>query len=385
VAFASLLLFAAARWRARCPRVVRTADLVLTNAVAIVIGLELVCLVWSRLWPSPLVWDESSVASGLNACRQKPGSRWFGLPCNSGGYPDEQFFVAGDQDLVVAVLADSFGLGVVPHAYHFTTVAERRLRESFGTRFQRIAVHDFGIASIGLSHYLYLLDHEVLDYRPQVVAICLFVGNDVLHHAPRYAQSRPLTVQGLLSYQIAARLFAVREHGAAAAQLAAIGASEPGEIPPWIADPSLEPPSFPVEEYMRIEAERFAVLDASATATDRALGRVQDGLDYAQRRLGDRLLVVLIPDEFQVDEQLFEQLLAAAPHPQSIQRELPQRRIRAHCAARGIAVLDLLPALRARAAAGERVYHRRDTHWNAAGNRIGGEALGAWIAQRVGG
>ena len=94
---------------------------------------------------------------------------------------------------------------------------------------------------------------------------------------------------------------------------------------------------------------------------------------------------MLIPDEFQVDEQLFEQLLAAAPHPQSIQRELPQRRIRAHCAARGIAVLDLLPALRARAAAGERVYHRRDTHWNAAGNRIGGEALGAWIAQRVGG
>ena len=89
--------------------------------------------------------------------------------------------------------------------------------------------------------------------------------------------------------------------------------------------------------------------------------------------------MVRIPDEFQVNDDLYAELTqdaAAGTH----ERDYPQKRIGAFCAEHKIELLDLLPALRE----GERqarTYHLRDTHWNAHGNAIAGRELARCLAE----
>ena len=92
--------------------------------------------------------------------------RPFGFRPNSGGFHDEEFFSADDDDFVVALLSDSFGLGVVPYRYNFATIAEQLLRRDLEAPGRRVAVHNFGIASLDLTGYAWLLQHEVPDTNP---------------------------------------------------------------------------------------------------------------------------------------------------------------------------------------------------------------------------
>ena len=86
----------------------------------------------------------------------------------------------------------------------------------------------------------------------------------------------------------------------------------------------------------------------------------------------------MIPDEFQVNDALYETLLARSERPDAYDRDMPQRLLREYAAAKGIPMLDLLPVLRAAEVDG-RTYHLRDTHWNARGNRVAGEAIADFI------
>ena len=89
---------------------------------------------------------------------------------------------------------------------------------------------------------------------------------------------------------------------------------------------------------------------------------------------------MLIPDELQVNNRLWAELGGGTADTAHLQREYPQRRITAWCAKQGIRVLDLLPLLR-RAEQSGRTFHLRDTHFNARGNRVVGEALAAELSR----
>ena len=95
---------------------------------------------------SPLFWQAGAISETIARFRGKPGDVRFNARLNSLGCYDDEFFVAKQQDVAVALLADSFGWGVVPLAYNFATVAERQLTEQIGEQVEgRVAIHDFGI------------------------------------------------------------------------------------------------------------------------------------------------------------------------------------------------------------------------------------------------
>ena len=137
----------------------------------------------SPIFPSPVFaggrTSDEAVRDALRRSRYKPHAQRFDRKLNSGGFVDDEPFVAEDRDLVVAVLADSFGVGVVPFAYNFATVAEWRLRHAIGGNFARVAVHNFGVAGVGLPEHFYLMRTEALPTSPSLVVLCLFVGNDI--------------------------------------------------------------------------------------------------------------------------------------------------------------------------------------------------------------
>ncbi|MBW2293661.1 MAG: hypothetical protein JRG94_15320 [Deltaproteobacteria bacterium] len=361
------------------------ADTVAANVLATVVILELLISLLGWIRPSPLL-SGRSVDDLLRAKRRPPGAAFFDRRLNSGGFADDEFFVAEERDLVIAVLADSFGLGIVPIDYNFITVAENVIRNRFEERYARVALHNFGVPAIGLTEYAVLLEEEVVHTAPQLVVVATFVGNDVLGGVIwGEVEERRHALQRWQLWTTAERL--LRLYGGATDEdrqrLIQIGrAEEPGEIPAHIHDASLESPIFSEEQFHWIEVRRARVTRPDLRDVAGKWDAYMKALEYFRRRLGDRLAVVIIPDEFQVNDRLWSTLVEATEGSNEMDRFAPQRRILAFCERAEIPCLDLLPSLK-RAERDGHTYHLRDTHWNARGNAVAGEAMGEFIADVV--
>lgn len=106
----------------------------------------------------------------------------------------------------------------------------------------------------------------------------------------------------------------------------------------------------------------------------------QDGV----RQHGARPVLLLIPSHLQVSEPTWTSV--AAKHGLSADRfdpAYPHERLKNYAAERGLDVIDLLPALRREAAKGQRLYFRRDPHWNRYGHEFAARCIAAEL-QRLG-
>jgi hypothetical protein len=377
------------------PRWRRVADIVVANVVIGILLLEGGLLIISRIAPSRIFFDPTSAASMIDVWRVKPHATGFGFRYSSLGYHDEEFFVASDNDLVVALLADSFGVGIVPYPYNFATVAETRLRSSLQDQYDRIAIHNFGVPATGMREYLHLLKEEALGYNPTRVVLCVFVGNDIDGIQNLSRRQRYLVQDWLISNYVAraqslyrnlraegrgltdlADLVGMKTLGSAVANEDQDNNSPSvtAEIPDHIHDWTKEPPHLDRSTFLHWEAKRLTVCDTENDETGSKYRDFFDALSRFDKALGDRLLVLLIPDQFQLEDDLWNELLLGLDRPEAYDRDYPQTRIGEFCDQHDIAYLDPLPLLREHQREG-RTYHLRDTHWNARGNRIAGEAL----------
>ena len=101
-----------------------------------------------------------------------------------------------------------------------------------------------------------------------------------------------------------------------------------------------------------------------------------DLLNEGVRSVGARLVVLVIPDELQIEgELLAEALEHAGIDREDIDLDRPQRALVRYFDSSEIRYLDVLPAMRRLYAEGVRLYKPRDTHWNEAGNEVAGRAL----------
>lgn len=358
------------KWLSR--KVFRLADTGLSGLIWTACGLEILLGIYIASHPSPLFFDSAVTTARIRAHRSPPGYPYFDFRCNSGGYYDTEFFISGPNDLVIAVLSDSFGFGRVPYRKNFVTVAEERVREGIGGGYRRVALHNFGIPCMEMPEYAHLLETEVLQTRPARVVLNLFAGNDIEGLHP--AKTRRLHLGNWWIFRVPQRLFRLSREPGFLEDSGRFGTAVDGEIDP----PGPEQPTFSDEAFMEIEMQRLPVCNPSDPGTAARYEAFFRALDYFHRRLGDRLAVTIIPDEFQVNDTLYAGLLSRTGPTFDCVRDLPQRRIGDFCANRGIPVLDFLPVLR-EAERGGRTYLPQDTHWNERGNRIAGERLGAFL------
>lgn len=140
-----------------------------------------------------------------------------------------------------------------------------------------------------------------------------------------------------------------------------------------------KPPALDEKAWLRIEFERLQVCHP------RPPRHITHGFDVTERlllelkaelaRRGVELVVLLIPDEVQVDPAVLRKALAAhGGSAADYDLELPQKRLSAFMRKSDIAFVDPLPELRERAQR-EPVYWPMDTHWNEAGCDVAARAL----------
>jgi hypothetical protein len=355
------------------PRALRTLELILaTLSCGVLLAEVSLRVVRDVLHPRWLSTPGTSVDAWLLSQRLPPGSVHAGQTVNRDGYVDDEPDALGPDAPWVACVGDSFSVGAVPHSHHYTLLAEQQLG---------LPVYNVGVVHAGPREYLAMIEQHVLPRRPRLVVLAVFLGND----AEDAQRGEPSLVERLTSPEEALVLVAARR------ALARRAAGELGEVArapqarrtgaeaeramPWLGDPFLEPPTFDEQRFRYIEYERARKLLVDSSARLEHLG---DWVVRIRAALGSTpLAVLLIPDEFQVDDALWREVLAIGL-PADSERDRPQRELSARLAREGIEHLDLLPALRAVEPLRDgrpHVYHLRDTHFNARGNRVAARGL----------
>jgi hypothetical protein len=113
------------------------------------------------------------------------------------------------------------------------------------------------------------------------------------------------------------------------------------------------------------------------------LGQISDRC----RERGVPLAVVVSPSHPQVSRSILEEgARSAGIDPAGIDVAVPQRRLAAFFAARGVPMLDLLPAF-ARAAQHsdpDGFYLNNDPHWSVSGNEIAAQEIARFVAVQPG-
>jgi hypothetical protein len=269
-------------------------------------------------------------------------------------------------------LGDSFVSALnVEESETFLAVAESTLRKDLGTA--RIDITNSGTPNYGTWHELRLFRKLAPLLNPQAVLLCVYVGNDVENNlSPRVAvvrdgllmEGRPQS--GILPYGL--RSWLQRNSMAyvffwnAWNQLRPrIGLTGSDTLRPERELISARPSPYVVKGY---------------EVTRELLRQFRDESEFR----GIPLFLVLIPAEFQVYPERFENALRKqGVDCSSLDFDLPQKRWSEILSSLRLPFIDLLQEFRSRRN-GSYLYMSLDGHLTVEGNRLAGEAIGQALA-----
>ncbi|MHC1791718.1 hypothetical protein [Solidesulfovibrio sp.] len=294
----------------------------------------------------------------------------------------------------VLAFGDSYVYSTVKTAFTPASVAADLL----GQAGAKARVVNLGEPGVSFFQYRKALDHWTGRIEADAVVVGIFLGNDCAEIA-RHLVPDDLPVNSVLRDNFVAiatgrkRLAGARhayglrllDYAADAINIQTTGDVVTVDVP--------EPHTGlygPLEPDRYLEMTRlFTVAGQAAQCGEMTRGwQALAGLGRDLARLGRegkmRVAVMLSPAEVMVNAGLWREMARAAGlDPKSFDPTLPGRMARAVLAkvAPQVAVLDLTPAFACAAARGDVLYPPREIHWNAAGNRLAGQALARFVGQ----
>lgn len=316
---------------------------------------EVLLRIYNYYFHSHIFYDSS-----YNRYRGKPHAELYGFRLNSGGFNDTEF-TAAPSDYRIVGLGDSFAFGIVPHDYTYFTKLEQKLQRMVGN----VSLFNMGISQTNPTDYYTILTQEGNHLDPDLVLLSFFVGNDYdVPRKPWYRHSYMLTA----FYYIYKVTYKVNDFA--------------GHEP--YCDGC---DTFDRREYLRVEKER---LDAWMYHTpenrqfpggpngsfERTVATLLRTRDYCATR-GAKFIVLLIPDELQVDKPLQDDIIKTyfaregkIPYDVLTPTRLLVERLKQN----NIAYIDLHEAFQ-KGVITQQLYKPSDSHWNIAGNEFAAQLL----------
>jgi len=293
----------------------------------------------------------------------------------------------GEGEFRILSFGDSFTYSVMEPPLSYNGVLQRRLNEALGDRAVRVI--NLGEPATGTMQFRAAHDFWSQVFEHDAVLFHVFLGNDVLddaylHAALEWAPNRAVFTSDNPILRAGnprvPRKFPLRMADYAYAWWMSRRTRSAEGLPEGYNWAGLT--SFDEETFRRIN---FRFLDNfdPRRLDDLLAGYEQVALLLRRAReigeTGKPVAVVLGPSEPQVDDRLlFEALQTHGENAAHYDMGLAQRvigRLRDRLAP-GVPLIHLTPVFRERrAATGEKLFFRRNTHWDREGNRLAGEAI----------
>jgi hypothetical protein len=293
----------------------------------------------------------------------------------------------------ILVLGDSFTAGLqVSEAETFPKLLEAQLNQSDPQ--PKFEVINAGVTGYGTDNQLAYFSHEGYKYQPDLVILAFFSGNDLtdniwhsiyelkegrLTPVPPARREESLTPnwakEGSLFKNTRNFLYTHSRLYSVSIELLTLSAVQ--KLPAlahWLVSLGLVEITQPLVNYGNIYAFRYLPDEAWQKSEALLLA-----LNQAVEARGSRLLVVILPDELDVDDHRRQEVLAAyagLTKPQALAGPPPAERLAGILRQHDIVYISLLPALKAHYQTDQTpLYYRYDGHWTPAGHRLAGQAI----------
>ncbi|MBI2195164.1 MAG: SGNH/GDSL hydrolase family protein [Planctomycetes bacterium] len=333
--------------------------------------------------------------------QRSQGPRYLPVPgslgqTNAGGFNDVEWVKPKPPGVVrVAALGDSFAFGTVSYDENFLTLLEKHTAMPPGKTLEVLNLGQPGTSPEG---YLTCLRRFGLGYEPDLVLLNFFIGNDF----DVKAQFKSIVVAGheCEGVQKGNRFtdFLYKEnwhfyHLLRMLVAAHSGLERPQEQPHAASSATAgvrdySQPTYTAGRYLAIQSDRAVIFrrgDGRRVLEDR-WARTRTYLDEIHRECSQRripLALAILPDEFQVDAEERQKVLAHWGQDESgVDLEAPGRILVDYASAQGLLWIDLLSAFQG-AREKTSLYIPRDTHWNPAGNRLAAEQIAVFLKQAL--
>jgi hypothetical protein len=311
---------------------------------------EIIFRIYNYFNPSFIFHDNS-----YNRFRGKPLAPEYNFRLNSQGFKDVEFQVEKDPNtLRILGIGDSFAYGVVPYDYNYYTRLEEKLKQ----RDYELEIINMGIPNLSPKDYLALFVTEGLALNPDRVILSFFMGND-------FEDSK----RSIWSYSYVLSFFKF---------IIDLQNSYEGKVIHGNQEYQDNQPTLTDDKYLKIEIARS---DLFKVDNSELLGRVRGAMTYLKeiKELCDRqnieLLVILIPDELQVNPNLQAKVIDVQQmNLEDFDFTLPNQYLQEELTQAEITYFDLLPYFQGYSEM-ETLYKPNDSHWNIAGNELAAELI----------
>jgi len=329
---------------------------------------EVTFRIYSQINPTFIFYDSS-----YNRYRGKPSSPDYGGKLNSRGFKGAEYTQAKPANTYrIVSLGDSFAFGVVPSQYNYNSRIERQLNRKLTDKGKQFQVINMGIPGIGPRDYLALLANEGVQLNPDMVIISLFIGNDILEAEKVLDKKREWYTY---SYVLSFFNYVIE-----------VQKKYEGKIYGGKSGYDDQRPTIEAQKFLDIQTGRAQILLKNDPDY---LAAFSSQIEYLKqiKKICDskniKLLVVMIPDENQVNPELQQQVIAKwQATPQQIDIRQPNQALANTFTAQSIPYIDLLDTFLAQSKQ-ENLYKPRDTHWNIAGNRVAAQAITPKIIEQM--
>ena len=324
--------------------------------------------IYSLINPTFIFYDSS-----YNRYRGKPFSKNYDSNLNSHGFKGAEYTQAKPANIYrILSLGDSFAFGVVPVQYNYNSRIERQLNRKLADQGKQLQLINMGIPSIGPRDYLALLTNEGVQLNPDMVMISFFIGNDTLEAERAMDKKREW-----YSYSYVLSFFNYIIEVQRKYEGKAYGAKNE-----YFDDK----PSLTSDKFLEIQAARSQIFIKGNTDSSTALNNQVEYIKQIKKICDSKnikLLVVMIPDETQVNPELQKQVIEKwKATPDQFDIKQPNQELAAVFTQAKIPYLDLLDTFII-GSKQENLYRPRDTHWNIAGNRVAAQAITPKIIEQV--
>ena len=292
----------------------------------------------------------------------------YNFKLNSMGFKDLEFKKEKQNSLRILGIGDSFVFGVVPYQYNYLTRLESQLTQ----KDKKTEVLNMGISCTGPPEYLSILVREGLILKPDMVILSFFVGNDFIE------SNRNKKKRKWYDYSYVASLIHY---------ITTIRAKYKGKTYHKKRIYCDLCPTFDQKTYLDLLRAKFFLFKVRNKYFFRLLNDAIYHLTQIRdicKRKGIQLLVVIIPDEFQINHSLQAEVkenFYSALKKEEWDILQPNKFLSEKLKDLGIDFLDLYEYFAVESNK-QSLYKPRDTHWNIAGNQLAADLIQMYIQKK---